>query len=96
MLSPYLTIANRQVDSMLRVATEFGSTPASRGLRLSMPKSDSGLLDSEHSGMGLKELGDVPELSQLKMVRRHGFAPQVRSRKYAKAGARRNILAACA
>ena len=66
MLSPYLTIANRQVDTMLRVATEFGFTPASRGLRLSMPRSDSSLLDSEHSGPGLKELGDVPELSQLK------------------------------
>ncbi len=34
--SPYVSIANRQAEIMLRIASEFGFTPASRG-RISMP-----------------------------------------------------------
>jgi P27 family predicted phage terminase small subunit len=34
--SPYLSIANRQTEIMMRIASEFGFTPASRG-RLSAP-----------------------------------------------------------
>lgn len=30
MMSPYLTIANRQAEIMIRIASEFGFTPASR------------------------------------------------------------------
>ncbi len=34
--SPYVSIANRQAEIMLRISSEFGFTPASRG-RISMP-----------------------------------------------------------
>jgi len=34
--SPYLAIANRQAEIMMRIASEFGLTPASRG-RISAP-----------------------------------------------------------
>jgi P27 family predicted phage terminase small subunit len=34
--SPYLAIANRQAELMMRVASEFGFTPASRS-RISAP-----------------------------------------------------------
>jgi P27 family predicted phage terminase small subunit len=37
--SPYLAIANRQAEIMLRVASEFGFTPASRS-RISVPPPD--------------------------------------------------------
>jgi P27 family predicted phage terminase small subunit len=37
--SPYLAIANRQADIMLRTASEFGFTPASRS-RISAPPPD--------------------------------------------------------
>jgi P27 family predicted phage terminase small subunit len=36
MQSPYLSIANRQAEIMMRIASEFGFTPASRG-RISAP-----------------------------------------------------------
>lgn len=35
--SPYVSIANRQTEIMLRIASEFGFTPASRG-RIATPK----------------------------------------------------------
>lgn len=35
--SPYVSIANRQAEIMMRLAAEFGFTPASRG-RISTPK----------------------------------------------------------
>ena len=35
--SPYVSIANRQAEIMMRIASEFGFTPASRS-RISMPK----------------------------------------------------------
>lgn len=37
--SPYLAIANRQAEFMMRVASEFGFTPASRS-RISAPPPD--------------------------------------------------------
>jgi P27 family predicted phage terminase small subunit len=37
--SPYLSIANRQAEIMMRVASEFGFTPASRS-RISAPPQD--------------------------------------------------------
>lgn len=68
--SPYLSIAVRQVDTMLRIATEFGFTPASRGQRSMIAKADSGLLENDDPdralGSELKELGDLPELPKLK------------------------------
>lgn len=36
---PYVSIANRQVELMMRVATEFGFTPASRS-RIATPPQD--------------------------------------------------------
>jgi P27 family predicted phage terminase small subunit len=35
--SPYISIANRQAEIMMRISSEFGFTPASRG-RISAPK----------------------------------------------------------
>lgn len=37
--SPYVSIANRQVELMMRIASEFGFTPASRS-RISTPTQD--------------------------------------------------------
>jgi P27 family predicted phage terminase small subunit len=37
--SPYLAIANRQAEIMMRIASEFGFTPASRS-RISTPTPD--------------------------------------------------------
>jgi phage terminase small subunit len=43
--SPYLAIANRQAEIMMRIASEFGFTPASRS-RISTPtKSTPSLFD---------------------------------------------------
>lgn len=43
--SPYVSIANRQAEIMMRIASEFGFTPASRG-RISTPKEEPrGLFD---------------------------------------------------
>jgi hypothetical protein len=39
MQSPYLSIANRQAELMMRIASEFGFTPASRS-RISVPLPD--------------------------------------------------------
>ena len=39
MQSPYLAIANRQAEIMMRIASEFGFTPASRS-RISAPPPD--------------------------------------------------------
>ena len=44
--SPYLSIANRQAEIMMRIASEFGFTPASRG-RISAPsEKEPSLFDS--------------------------------------------------
>jgi phage terminase small subunit len=43
--SPYVAIANRQAEIMMRIASEFGFTPASRS-RISRPiKNEPDLLD---------------------------------------------------
>ena len=39
MQSPYLAIANRQAELMMRIASEFGFTPASRS-RIAAPPPD--------------------------------------------------------
>jgi P27 family predicted phage terminase small subunit len=39
MQSPYIAIANRQAEIMMRIASEFGFTPASRS-RISVPSQD--------------------------------------------------------
>jgi P27 family predicted phage terminase small subunit len=45
MQSPYISIANRQAEIMMRIASEFGFTPASRS-RISVPQqSDLPLFD---------------------------------------------------
>jgi len=41
--SPYVSIANRQAEIMMRIASEFGFTPASRG-RISAPVKDEPML----------------------------------------------------
>ena len=64
--SPYLSIATRQVDTMLRIATEFGFTPARRGQRSMIARGDANLLESEELDNELKELGELKELRELK------------------------------
>jgi P27 family predicted phage terminase small subunit len=44
--SPYVAIANRQAELMLRISSEFGFTPASRG-RISAPRPDEPTLFDE-------------------------------------------------
>jgi len=43
--SPYLAVANRHADTMIRIASEFGFTPASRTRIFSYSKSNSMLLE---------------------------------------------------
>jgi len=43
--SPYVAVANRQAEIMIRVAAEFGFTPASRGRISTAVKSERNLLD---------------------------------------------------
>ena len=52
--SPYLAIANRQTEIMMRIASEFGLTPASRS-RISAPSSD------EPNLLDLMEEGEIDE-----------------------------------
>lgn len=44
--SPYVAIANRQAEMMLRIAGEFGFTPAARSRSFSYSKGNSMLLDA--------------------------------------------------
>ncbi len=50
--SPYVAIANRQAEIMMRIACEFGFTPASRGRLWMVANRDSTLLDVEELGHG--------------------------------------------
>jgi P27 family predicted phage terminase small subunit len=50
--SPYLAVANRHADTMIRIASEFGFTPASRSRIFSFKLKNSLLLD------GVDEPGD--------------------------------------
>jgi P27 family predicted phage terminase small subunit len=43
--SPYLAIANRQAEIMMRIASEFGFTPASRSRIATPTESEPSLLD---------------------------------------------------
>jgi P27 family predicted phage terminase small subunit len=61
--SPYLSIANQQVDIMLRIAAQFGFTPASRGQKIWIANNDSELIEGDED---LKALGDMSELPKLK------------------------------
>jgi P27 family predicted phage terminase small subunit len=45
MQSPYLAIANRQAELMMRIASEFGFTPASRSRIAAPPPDQLPLLD---------------------------------------------------
>jgi P27 family predicted phage terminase small subunit len=55
--SPYLAVANRQTEIMMRVASEFGFTPASRS-RISTPcREEPGLLKLMEGGEGDEEAG---------------------------------------
>ena len=45
--SPYVAIANRQAEIMMRIASEFGFTPASRGRVWMVTTGDRNLLDLE-------------------------------------------------
>lgn len=52
--SPYVSIANRQVELMMRIAAEFGFTPASRS-RIATPPADEeatlfDAFEQEHAG----------------------------------------------
>lgn len=49
--SPYLAIANRQAEIMMRIASEFGFTPASRS-RISAPPPDQLPLFEEEEEQG--------------------------------------------
>ena len=43
--SPYVSVANRQADIMMRIASEFGFTPASRSRISTPPKSEPNLFN---------------------------------------------------
>jgi phage terminase small subunit len=43
--SPYIAIANRQAEIMLRIASEFGFTPASRSRIATPSESEPSLFD---------------------------------------------------
>ena len=45
--SPYLATLNRQADTMMRIACEFGFTPAARSRNFSYSKANSMLLETE-------------------------------------------------
>jgi len=44
--SPYVAIVNRQAEIMMRIAGEFGFTPAARSRSFSYSKSESMLLEA--------------------------------------------------
>src|SRR3954468_22214109 len=64
--SPYMSIANQQVDTMLRIAAQFGFTPASRGQKIRIRNADSELFDPDEAINDLKDLGEMSELPKLK------------------------------
>jgi P27 family predicted phage terminase small subunit len=43
--SPYVAVANRQAEIMMRIASEFGFTPASRSRITTPPKDERTLFD---------------------------------------------------
>jgi len=63
--SPYLATLNRQADTMMRIACEFGFTPAARSRNFSYTKAQSMLLESNEESD--TELRDWPVLSNQKV-----------------------------
>ena len=55
--SPYISIANRQVELMMRIASEFGFTPASRSRISTPPQHEPNLFDvlAQPKDDGLRE-----------------------------------------
>jgi len=49
--SPYVSIANRQAEIMMRIAAEFGFTPASRSRIATRPDSEPNLFDRIESSL---------------------------------------------
>jgi phage terminase small subunit len=52
MQSPYLSQLNKQIDIMVRIASEFGFTPASRGRIFSFDQKNSLLLENIETDVG--------------------------------------------
>jgi P27 family predicted phage terminase small subunit len=50
--SPYLSHLNKQTEIMMRIASEFGFTPASRSRIFSFGQANSSLLDADTRGGG--------------------------------------------
>lgn len=50
MQSPYIAVANRQAEIMMRISAEFGFTPASRGRIAAPRRSEPDLFDSVNEG----------------------------------------------
>jgi P27 family predicted phage terminase small subunit len=48
--SPYVAIANRQTELMMRIASEFGFTPASRSRIAAPPEKERTLFDCDEEG----------------------------------------------
>jgi P27 family predicted phage terminase small subunit len=63
--SPYLATLNRQADTMMRIACEFGFTPAARSRNFSYTKANSMLLEYEEESE--IELREWPVLSKPKL-----------------------------
>jgi P27 family predicted phage terminase small subunit len=61
MQSPYLSQLNKQIDTMVRIASEFGFTPASRSRIFSFDQKNSLLLENIETDVG--ELRSYPELT---------------------------------
>jgi P27 family predicted phage terminase small subunit len=55
--SPYLAILNRQAEIMMRIASEFGFTPASRS-RISVPSPDQLPLFEEREEQTNSQIGE--------------------------------------
>jgi P27 family predicted phage terminase small subunit len=63
MQSPYLSQLNKQIDVMVRIASEFGFTPASRSRIFSFDQKNSLLLENIEADAG--ELRNYPQLGIL-------------------------------
>jgi len=59
--SPYVSIANRQAEIMMRIASEFGFTPASRSRIATPSQADPTLFDVLDEGPASSAGGALPE-----------------------------------
>jgi P27 family predicted phage terminase small subunit len=55
--SPYLSIANRQAEIMMRIASEFGFTPASRSRICAPPPDQLPLFEANEGGAAGEKAG---------------------------------------